>query len=550
MAEPQRSWTEILFTRKMLTCIFLGFSSGMPLYVLISLVPAWLRSNHVDLATIGLFALVGLPYTWKFVWSPLMDRYKLPFLGRRRGWALLTQLVLLLSIGILGAFNPSTSLQTIVAIVFIVALFGASQDIVIDAYRRELLADDELGTGTSIFVNAYRLSGLVPGSLALILADFQPWTVVFWVTGAFMLVGIVTTLTIKEVSDDALAPHTLRSAVIDPFVEFFSRDGVMAGLAILAFLFLYKLGDNMATALATPFYIDMGYSLSEIGSVAKVAGLWASIAGGILGGIIMLKISINRALWLFGFVQLITIVPFVWLSQAGHTLTGLFLAVSGEYLGVGLGTIALTAFMARETSRAFTATQFALFTSFIAIPRTVANASTGFIVEAVGWTLFFVICVIAAIPGMLLLLKVAPWTERTRGNSEEIERQRARGSGQGSVVLRRAPGRASKDDSAPKQVSGPNSPSGSGRGNSRSSGTSSVVHSRRWRWRRLDPTSRPSPRRDRASRGSRSRDNRASRDSRRARRGRHASERGRRANVRRRASHDRHGRAPQRRCQG
>ena len=303
--EPQRSWTEILFTRKMLTCIFLGFSSGMPLYVLISLVPAWLRSNHVDLATIGLFALVGLPYTWKFVWSPLMDRYKLPFLGRRRGWALLTQLVLLLSIGVLGYFNPSTSLQTIVAIVFIVALFGASQDIVIDAYRRELLADDELGTGTSIFVNAYRLSGLVPGSLALILADFQPWTVVFWVTGAFMLVGIVTTLTIKEVSDDALAPHTLRSAVIDPFVEFFSRDGVMAGLAILAFLFLYKLGDNMATALATPFYIDMGYSLSEIGSVAKVAGLWASIAGGILGGIIMLKISINRALWLFGFVQLI-----------------------------------------------------------------------------------------------------------------------------------------------------------------------------------------------------------------------------------------------------
>ena len=301
--------------------------------------------------------------------------------------------MLLLSIGVLGQFNPSTSLQMIVAIVFIVALFGASQDIVIDAYRRELLADDELGTGTSIFVNAYRLSGLVPGSLALILADYQPWTVVFWVTGLFMLVGIVTTLTIKEVSDDALAPHSLRAAVIDPFVEFFSRDGVMAGLAILAFLFLYKLGDNMATALATPFYIDMGYSLSEIGSVAKVAGLWASIAGGVLGGIIMLKVSINRALWLFGFVQLFTILPFVWLSQAGHTLTGLFVVVSGEYLGVGLGAIALTAFMARETSKAFTATQFALFTSFIAIPRTVANASTGFIVEAVGWTLFFIICV-------------------------------------------------------------------------------------------------------------------------------------------------------------
>jgi PAT family beta-lactamase induction signal transducer AmpG len=410
--EVQRSWTEILFTRKMLTCIFLGFSSGMPLYVLISLVPAWLRSNHVDLATIGLFALIGLPYTWKFLWSPLMDRFKLPFLGRRRGWALLTQLGLLLSIGVLGQFSPSTSLQTIVAIVFIVALFGASQDIVIDAYRRELLADDELGAGTSIWVNAYRLSGLVPGSLALILADYQPWTVVFWVTALFMLVGIVTTLTVKEVSDDALAPRSLREAVINPFVEFFSRDGVISGLAILAFLFLYKLGDNMATALATPFYIDMGYSLSEIGSVAKVAGLWAVIAGGVLGGIFMLKLSINRALWLFGFVQMLAILPFVWLSQAGHTLVGLFVVVSGEYLVFGLGAIALTAFMAKETSKAFTATQFALFTSFIAIPRTVANASTGFIVEAVGWTQFFVLCFIVAIPGMLLLLKVAPWTER------------------------------------------------------------------------------------------------------------------------------------------
>ena len=410
--EAQRKWTEILFTRKMLTCIFLGFSSGMPLFVLISLVPAWLRSNHVDLATIGLFALVGLPYTWKFVWSPLMDRFELPFLGRRRGWAVLTQLGLLLSIGVLGQFDPSTSLGPIVWIVFAVALFSASQDIVLDAYRRELLADDELGTGTSFWINAYRLSGLVPGSLALILADHLPWTAVFWITGLFMLVGIITTLTIKEVSDDALAPRTLREAVIDPFVEFFSRDGIVAGLAILAFLFLYKLGDNMATALATPFYLDMGYSKTEIGTVAKFAGLWAVIAGATIGGLVMLKLSINRALWLFGFVQMFTILPFVWLSQAGHTLMGLFVVVSGEYLAVGLGSVALTAFMARETSKAFTATQFALFSSLIAVPRTFANASTGFIVEAVGWTQFFVICTIVAIPGMLLLLKVAPWTEK------------------------------------------------------------------------------------------------------------------------------------------
>jgi PAT family beta-lactamase induction signal transducer AmpG len=428
LADVRRKWTEILFTRKMLACIFLGFSSGMPLFVLVSLVPAWLRDNGVDLATIGLFALVGLPYTWKFLWSPMMDRFKLPFLGRRRGWAVLMQLLLLLSIGLLGHFNPATSLEAIVWLVFAVALFSASQDIVIDAYRRELLADDELGTGTSFWINAYRLSGLVPGSLSLILADHLPWSTVFWITGAFMLIGIVTTLLVKEVSDDALAPHTLREAVIDPFVEFFSRGGITAGLAILAFLFLYKLGDNMATALATPFYLDMGFSKTEIGTVAKFAGLWAVLAGATVGGIVMLKVSINRALWLFGFVQLLTIVPFIWLSKAGHTLTGLFVVVSGEYLAVGLGTVALTAFMARETSKAFTATQFALFSSLIAVPRTFANATTGFIVEAVGWTMFFVICTIVAIPGMLMLFKVAPWTEEPDDvdeGREEIEESSA-----------------------------------------------------------------------------------------------------------------------------
>jgi len=413
-AASARRWQDILLNRKMLICIFLGFASGMPLYVLFQLVPAWLRSHEVDLATIGLFALVSLPYTWKFAWSPLMDRYKLPFLGRRRGWALLTQIGLLFSIAALGQFDPSVSLQAIVVTVFVISLFSASQDIVIDAYRRELLADDELGTGTSFFVNAYRLSSLVPGSLALILSDFLPWSLVYWVTATFMVIGVATTLLIREVSDDALAPGSLREAVIDPFVEFFSRGGIKSALAILAFMFLYKLGDNMATALATPFYLDMGFSRTEIGSIAKVAALWAVIAGGILGGVVMLKVSINRALWMFGFVQMLTILGYVWLSTVGHNPFGLFVVVSGEYLGVGLGSIALTAYMARETSKAFTATQFALFSSFIAVPRTFANASTGFIIEAIGYTQFFIFCTLIAIPGMLLLIKVAPWKEKSQ----------------------------------------------------------------------------------------------------------------------------------------
>jgi PAT family beta-lactamase induction signal transducer AmpG len=410
--DRQRNWKEILLNRRMLVCIFLGFTSGMPLYVLFQLVPAWLRSNNVDLATIGLFSLVSLPYTWKFLWSPLMDRFSLPFLGRRRGWALITQIALFFTIGSLGQFDPVQSLGAIVAVVFVVSLFSASQDVVIDAYRRELLADDELGTGTSFFVNAYRLASLVPGSLALILSDHLPWSVVYWITAAFMLVGIITTLVIREVSDDKLAPHSLREAIIEPFHEFFSRDGVGAAVAILAFMFLYKLGDSMATALATPFYLDMGFSRTEIGSIAKVAALWSVIAGSVIGGIAMLKLSINRALWIFGFVQLITILGFAWLSTVGHSPVGLFIVVSAEYLGVGLGTVALTAYIARETSRAFTATQFALFTSFIAVPRTFANASTGFLIEAMGYTQFFLLCTAVAVPGMLMLFKAAPWKER------------------------------------------------------------------------------------------------------------------------------------------
>jgi len=395
----------------MLVCIFIGFTSGMPLYVLIQLVPAWLRSNGVDLATIGLFSLVSLPYTWKFLWSPLMDRFVPPFMGRRRGWAVLTQLALLVSIGMLGMFDPVKSLGTIVAVVFAVSLFSASQDIVIDAYRRELLADDELGTGNSFFINAYRLSSLVPGSLALILSDHLPWSTVFWVTAGFMAVGVVTSIVIREVSDASIAPHTLREAVIEPFREFFARDGWRAAVAILAFMFLYKLGDNMATALATPFYLDIGFSRTEIGAVAKVAALWAAIAGSIIGGIAMLKLSINRALWIFGFVQLVTILGFAWLSVIGHDPAALFVVVSAEYLGVGLGTVALTAYIARETSRAFTATQFALFTSFIAVPRTFANASTGFLIEWMGYTNFFLLCTAVAVPGMLMLFKAAPWNE-------------------------------------------------------------------------------------------------------------------------------------------
>ena len=406
-----------LFTRRMLICVFTGFASGLPLYLLFNLVPAWLRSEQVDLKTIGLFALIQFPYTWKFLWSPLLDRYVIPVLGRRRGWMLLTQIGLLAVIASMGAFSPQNELPLIAWIATLLAFLSATQDIVLDAYRRELLDDTELGLGNAVHVNAYRIAGLVPGSLSLILADFLPWSTVFILTALFMLPGVAMTLLITE-PHRAAPPKTLREAVTEPFHEFITRQGWRSALLILAFLFFYKLGDSMCTALATPFYLDMGFSKTQIGLIAKNAGLWPAVIGGILGGLWMVKIGINRALWLFGVVQVVSIFGFAWLASIGHhaeitpvELAQLAVVIGLEALGVGLGTVAFVAFIARSTHPAYTATQFALFTSLMAIPRTFANAATGWLVEMMGWTGFFLLCALLAVPGMLLLFKVAPWHE-------------------------------------------------------------------------------------------------------------------------------------------
>ena len=407
----RETFREAILNRRMLICVFTGFTSGLPLYVLIQLVPAWLRTEGVGLAEIGFFALIQFPYTWKFLWSPVMDRFTLPFLGHRRGWMLLTQLALFVSIAALGFIKPELSIWTVAYLSAAVAFFSASQDIVLDAYRRELLPDVELGLGNAIHVQTYRLSGLVPGALALILADQLPWHMVFIVVAAFMLVGIVLTLSVSEAISDPTPPQTIRAAVIEPFREFLGRSGLGPALYVLAFLFFYKLGDNMATALQSPFFIDVGFTLTQIGTVAKFSSLTAAIVGGMIGGLIMVKLPINRALWLFGLVQIVSILGFAALSVIGPNLWMLGFAVAFEYLGVGLGTAALTAFIARSTHVAFAATQFALFTALAATPRTLASAVTGVIVEQTGWTNFFLICTVLAVPGMLLLLKVAPWNE-------------------------------------------------------------------------------------------------------------------------------------------
>jgi PAT family beta-lactamase induction signal transducer AmpG len=407
----RETFKEAILNRRMLICVFTGFTSGLPLYVLFQLVPGWLRVEGVGLAEIGFFALVQFPYTWKFLWSPVMDRFTLPFLGHRRGWMLLTQLALLGTIAFLGYIKPGLNLWVVAYLSVVVAFFSASQDIVLDAYRRELLPDVELGLGNSIHVQAYRLSGLVPGALGFILADLYEWHIVFAIVALFMLVGIGMTLVIDEAIKEPTPPQTLRNAIIDPFRDFIGRAGLRPALLVLAFLFLYKLGDSLATALQTPFFVDIGFSLTQIGAIAKTAGLIAAIAGGLAGGLIMIRLSINRALWLFGVVQIVSIFGFAVLAETGANPWMLGIVVAFEYLGVGLGSAALVAFMAQASNPAFAATQLALFTALASVPRVFANSVTGVIVEHVGWTNFFLLCVACAVPGMLLLFKVAPWNE-------------------------------------------------------------------------------------------------------------------------------------------
>jgi PAT family beta-lactamase induction signal transducer AmpG len=414
-AHPHSGWRAYLNSR-MVTCVFLGFSSGLPLFILMSLLLAWMRTAGVDIKAIGLFALLQFPYTWKFLWSPLMDRFVPGLanwkLGRRRGWMLLTQLLTMATIASMGFFSPKHDLWVIAALAAALAFFSASQDIVIDAYRRELLDDAELGLGTAVHVNAYKVAGLVPGALSLILSAYMSWSTVFMVTAAFMIPGIITSLVIGEPATRGAAPQTLEQAVVLPFREFLARDGWRTALLVLLFIFLYPLGDSMATSLATVFYLDLGFTLPQIGVIAKTSGFWASIAGGLIGGVWLMKIGIARGLWIFGLGKWLSILGFMWLAFHGRSTWGLGSVIALEAFAVGLGTVAFSAYIASATDLRYTATQFALFTSLASVPRTFANAGAGYLQKMLGWPEFFLLCSLLAIPGILILTRVAPWSRQ------------------------------------------------------------------------------------------------------------------------------------------
>lgn len=402
----KRAIIRSIFTGRMAVALIMGFASGLPLLLTMGVLQAWMREEGLDLTTIGLITLVQIPYTWKFLWAPIMDRFTPALLGRRRGWLLISQIALTMSIAALAFSNPGRRLSLTVISALMVAFFSASQDIVVDAYRRETLSDNELGLGSSLYIYGYRLGMLLASGGGLIMADHMAWSSVYLVMAACMLPVMAVTLLAPEPDAAPGQPVTLRDAVIAPLTDYFTRP---SALTILAFILLYKLGDSMASAMTMPFYLDIGFTKTQVGAVVKFFGTGAVIGGAILGGVIMLRLGINRSLWIFGVLQAVSTAGFALLARAGDNVAALAAVIAFENVSSGMGTAAFVAFMASITDKRFTATQYALLSSLMGIPRVLASAPTGYLAETMGWEAFFIFCTLIALPGIILLTRFASW---------------------------------------------------------------------------------------------------------------------------------------------
>jgi PAT family beta-lactamase induction signal transducer AmpG len=411
----------VLFSRRMLVAFLMGFSCGLPLLLTLGVLQAWMTEEGVDLAWVGMITLVQSPYSWKFLWAPVLDRFTPPLLGRRRGWLLMAQLALMVSIAALGGSDPVAHPGWMVASAVLVAFFSATQDIVVDAYRREDLADEELGLGSSLYIYGYRIGMWAASGGGLILADYIPFSQVYRLMAAGLIPGVLTTLLAPEPPAENGAPPSLAEAVWNPLVDFFRRERIAP---ILAFILLYKIGDTMAAAIATPFYLELGFSKSEIGAVVKLFGAWATIAGAVGGGMLMLRLGIHRSLWVFGVLQAVSTAGFAFLARIGCSLPALSAVVAFESVTGGMGTSAFAAFMASLTNKKFTATQYALLTSIMGLPRVLASAPTGFAAQRMGWEWFFILCTLAAVPGMMLLPRFAPWRPKASAAVDDTARPR------------------------------------------------------------------------------------------------------------------------------
>jgi PAT family beta-lactamase induction signal transducer AmpG len=407
----QRFWAGLLIykDRRIILIALMGVASGLPLLLTLSTLGYWLRIQGLDLTSIGLFAAVGLPYSLKFLWAPIIDKVPLPVLtarfGQRRSWALLIQVILMVAIAALGFTDPSVSLLPTAIIATLIGFLSASQDVVIDALRIELLEEDEQGAGAAATQGGYRLGLLISGAGALLMSDYVSWTLVFLCLSGFMMLGMIAILLVHEPqhpnrSDIKDIASFMKQGVISPFAEFLGRPGA---IVILTFVLLYKFGDAIGGTMANPFYVDMGFSGTDIALVSKTAGVIATLLGVFAGGVLVRAIGLFPSLVIGGILQAATNVLFAWVAVSGTDVGVLAIAVWGDNFTGGLGSAAFIAYLSALCNREFTATQYALLTAFMAFGRTLLSTPSGWLVEQVGWPEFFIMTAFLAVPGLVLI---------------------------------------------------------------------------------------------------------------------------------------------------
>lgn len=413
-----RRWLAVYTDRPVLLILPLGFASGLPLLLTFSTLSAWLATAGVSRAAIGAFALVGTPYAFKFVWSPLIDRLPPPLpLGRRRGWGISIQLALIAATLALGRCDPHHSgLAVMGALALLVAFFSASQDIVIDAYRVEILTADQQGPGAGMIQTGYRIAMLVSGAGALVIAARAGWFAAYATMAALLGVGMLVFLLGPEpavaVATGAASRHTgrealrqwLSTAVVGPFADFMRRP---RWALILVFILGYKLGEAMAGVMAMPLYVSLGFSLDEIAAISKLFGFFATIVGALVGGVLTARLGVVRALIVCGVLQSAGNLFYVLQAIGGHRLDYLALCVAAENLTGSMAGAALIAYLSDLCSPAFTATQYALLSSLAAVGRTLFASSGGVLAERLGWVPFFLLSTVVTIPALLLLVFIA-----------------------------------------------------------------------------------------------------------------------------------------------
>jgi MFS transporter, PAT family, beta-lactamase induction signal transducer AmpG len=432
LSQAMRSW-------RTASVVLLSFSSGLPLGLVWIAIPDWMRKNGVDIRIVGLMTLAQAPWTFKFLWSPLMDRYSPPWLGRRRGWAALMQVALFgLTLGLAGVGHHPDTPWVVAALALAIAFASASQDIAIDAYAVDVLRPDEQAVAVGARTAIYRVAMMAAGGLAITAAGRFSWPVVNCALALLYLPMLVVSWKAPEPTGVPPAPRSLREAVWFPFVGFLAR---RRALEILAFVILYRLSDNLAQSLQRPFLVEMGYSDFDRGFAISTIGLVCTLVGTFLGGAATAPLGLGRTLWIFGVLQAFANTGYIFISLAGGVNRPLMYGAIGfETFSSGLGMGALGVLLLRMTQRRFSATQYALFSSLFGLPRLIAGPICGFAVDAVGWTRFFWFAIAAGLPGLLLLVRFAPWSAREPAFAVELAPERDQPLGRRALALRAAAG--------------------------------------------------------------------------------------------------------------